>query len=149
MWGYWYFSQQSWFQSMIHPVCHFPWCTLHICQTGWQYAALAYSFPNFEPVSSSTFGLNCYFLTCIQVSQETSKVVWYSCLFKNFPQFVVVYSITGFGVVSEAEVDVFLKLPCFFCDTTNVDNLISSSSSSSKPRLYTWKFSVHVLLRQK
>ena len=86
-------------------------------------------------------GSNCCFLTCIQVSQETSKVVWYSHLFKNFPQFVVIH------IVNEAEVDVFLELPCFLYGPMNVANLISGSSVFSKSSLYIWKFSVHVLLK--
>ena len=89
----------------------------------------------------------CCFLTCIQVSQEAGKVVWYSHLFKNFPQFVVTHIVEGFSVVSEAEVDVFLELSCFFCDPTDVGNLISGSSAFSKLSLYTWKFLVHVLLK--
>ena len=88
-----------------------------------------------------------YFLTCIQVSQETSKVVWYSHLFKNFPQFVVIHAVKGFSVVSEAEVDIFLEFPWFLHDPTNVGSLISCSSAFSKSSLYILKFSVHVLLR--
>ena len=88
----------------------------------------------------------CYFLTHTQVSQETGKVVWYSHLFKNCPQFVVIHTVKGFSVVNEVEVDVFLEFPCFPCDQTNVGNLISSSAFS-KPSLYIWKFSVHILLK--
>ena len=83
-------------------------------------------------------GSNCCFLTHIQISQETGKVVWYSHLFKKFPQIVVVHTVKGFNVVNEAEVDVFLEFSCFFCDLTNVDNLISDSSASLKPILYIW-----------
>ena len=90
---------------------------------------------------------NCCFLTCIQVSQEAGKVVWYSHLFKNFPQFVVILTIKGFRVVNEAEVDIFLKSPYFFYDVMDVGNLISGSSAYSKSSLYIWKFSVHVLLK--
>ena len=75
-------------------------------------------------------GSNCYYLTCIQVSQETGKVVWYSHLFKNFP--VVIHTVKGFGLVNKAEVDVFLELSCFFDDPTVVGNLISGSSAFSK-----------------
>ena len=74
-------------------------------------------------------------------------MVWYSHLLKNFPQFVVIHTVKGFSIVSEAEVDVFLELRCFFCDPTNVGNLISASSAFSKSSLYTWKFSVHILLK--
>ena len=92
-------------------------------------------------------GSNCCFLTCIQISQEAGKVVWYSLLFNNFPQFVVIHTVEGFGVVSEADVDVFLELSCFFYDSADVGNLISGSSAFSKSSLYIWKFSVHVLLK--
>ena len=92
-------------------------------------------------------GSNCCFLTYIQVSQETGKVVWYSHLFMNFPQFVVIHAVKGFSVVNEAEVDAFLEFPCFLHDLINVDNLISGSYAFSKPILYICKFSVHILLK--
>ena len=87
------------------------------------------------------------FLTCIQVSQETSKVVWCSHLFKNFPQFVVIHTVKGFSVVSEAEVDIFPEFPSFLYDPINLVNLIPGSSAFSKSSLYIWKFSVHILLK--
>ena len=90
---------------------------------------------------------NCCFLTCIQISQEAGQVVWYSHLLKNFPQFVVIHTVKGFGIVNKAEVDVFLKLSCFFYDPTDIGNLISSSSAFSKSSLNIWKFLVHVLLK--
>ena len=74
----------------------------------------------------------CCFLTCIQISQEAGKVVWYSHLFKNVPQFFVIHTVRGFGIVNKAEVDVFLELPCFFDDPVDVGNLISGSSAFSK-----------------
>jgi len=86
-------------------------------------------------------------LTCIQVSQEAGKVVWYFHLLKNFPQFVVIHTVKGFSIVSEAEVEVFLEFSCFFYDPTDVDNLICGSSAFSKSSLNIWKFSVHVLLK--
>ena len=92
-------------------------------------------------------GSNCCFLTCIQVSQESGQVVCYSHLFKNFPQFVVIHTVKDFSIVSEEELDIFLEFSCFFCDPTDVGNLISGSSAFSKFSLYTWKFSVHVLLK--
>ena len=70
---------------------------------------------------------NCYFLTCIQISQEAGKVVWYSHLFKNFPQFVVIHAVKGFSIVNEAEVDVFLEFSCFFYDPMDVGNLITNT----------------------
>ena len=72
------------------------------------------SFPNLEPVRCSMSGSKCCFWTCIQISQEAGKVVWYSHLFKNFPQFVVIHLVKGFGIVSKAKVNVFLELSCFF-----------------------------------
>ena len=89
----------------------------------------------------------CCFLTCIQVSQEEGQVIWYSHLFKNFPQFIVIYIVKGFGIVNKAEIDVFLTLSCFFDDPADVGNLISGSSTFSKSSLNIWKFTVHVLLK--
>ena len=74
-------------------------------------------------------------------------MVWYSHLFKDFPQFVVIHTVKGFGIVNKAEVDVFLKLSCFFYDPADVGNLISGSSAFSKFSLNIWKFLVHVLLK--
>ena len=82
-----------------------------------------YSFPNFEPVCCPISGPNLCFLSCIHVAQEIAKVAWYSHLFKNFPQFVVIHTVKGFSVVSEAEVDFFVEFPCFFNDSTDVGNL--------------------------
>ena len=80
---------------------------------------------------------------CIQVSQETGKVVWYSHLFKSFPQFVMTHTVKGFSVVDKREVDVFLEFPCFLYDPANVGNLMSGTSAFSKPSLDAWKFLVH------
>ena len=74
---------------------------------------MTYSFPDLEPVCSSMSSANC-FLTWAQISQEAGHVVWYSHLLKNFPQFVVIHTVKGFGIVNKAEVDVFLELSCFF-----------------------------------
>ena len=74
-------------------------------------------------------------------------MVWYSHLFQNFPQFVVIHTVEDFGIVNEAELDVFLELSCFFYDPADVGNLISGSSAFSKATLNIWKFSVHVLLK--
>ena len=92
-------------------------------------------------------GSNCCFLTCIQASQEAGKVVSYSHLLKNFPQFVVIHTVKGFSIVSEAEVNVSRILLLFFYDPIDVGNLISGSSSFSKSSLNIWKFSVYVLLK--
>ena len=74
-------------------------------------------------------------------------MVWYSHLFQNFPQFVVIGIVKGFGIVNKAEVDVFLELSCFFNDPTDVGKLISGSSAFSESSLNMWKFSVHLLLK--
>ena len=91
-------------------------------------------------------GLNCCFLTYIQVTQEVGKVVLYSHLFKSFPQFVVIHTVKGFSIVNKAEVDVFLE---FFCLWSNgywqFD--LWFLSAFSKSSLYIWKFSVHILLK--
>ena len=88
---------------------------------------------------------NCCFLTCIQVSQEAGQVIWYSHLFQNFPQFIVIHTIKGFGIVNKAEIDVFLELCCFFDDPADVGNLNSGPSAFSKTSLNIWKVTVHVL----
>ena len=90
---------------------------------------------------------NCCLLTCIQISQEAGQVVWYSHLFQNFPQFIVIHTVKGFGIVNKTERDVFLELSCFFHDPVDVGNLISGSSAFSKTSLNNWKFAVHVLLK--
>ena len=71
-------------------------------------------------------------------------MVWYSYLFKNFPQFIVIHTVKGFGIVNKAEIDVFLELSCIVDDPADVGNLISGSSAFSKTSLNTWKFTVHV-----
>ena len=103
--------------------------------------------PRFEPVRCYMSGSYCCLSICIHISQEVGKVVWYSHLFKNFPQFVVTHTVKGFGVVNEAEVDVFLEFSWFFYDPKNVCNLISGSSAFSKSSLNIWKFLVHILLK--
>ena len=74
-------------------------------------------------------------------------MVWYSHLFQNFPQFLVIHTVKGFGIVNKAEIDVFLELSCFFDDPADVGNLISGSSPFSKTSLNIWKFTVHILLK--
>ena len=83
----------------------------------------------------------------MQVSQEAGQVVWYSHLFQNFPWFIVIHTVEGFGIVIKAEIDVFLELSCFFDDPADVGNLISGSSAFSKTSLNIWKFMVHVSLK--
>ena len=86
-------------------------------------------------------------MTHLQTSQEAGQVVWYFLLLKNFPQFVVIQTVKGFGIVNKAKVDVFLEFSCCSYDSTDVGNLISSFSAFSKSSLYIWKFLVHVLLK--
>ena len=106
-----------------------------------------YSFSYWEPVCCSMSSSNCCFLTCIQVSQEASQVVWDSLLFQNCSQFIVIHTVEGFGVVNKAEIDVFLELSCFFNDPADVGNLISGFSAFSKTSLNIWNFTVHVFLK--
>ena len=89
---------------------------------------------------------NCCFLTCIQISQEADQAVWYSHLFQNFQQFIVIHTVKGFGIVNKVEIYVFLELPCFSDDPADFGNLISGSSAFSKTSLNIWKFMVHILL---
>ena len=104
-----------------------------------------YSLSYLEPMCCSMSSSNCCFLTCIQISQEAVQVIWHSHLFQNFLQFIVIHTVRGFGIVNKAEIDVFLKLSCFFSDPANVGNLISGSSAFSKTSLNIWKFMVHAL----
>ena len=112
-----------------------------------------YSFSYLEPVCCSMSSSNCCFLTFIQISQEADQVVWYSHLFQNFPQFIVIHTVKGFGIVNKAEIDVFLELSCFFHDPADVGNLISDSSAFSKTSLnitssrymYCWSLTWRIL----
>ena len=106
-----------------------------------------YSFSYLEPACCYMSSSNCCFLTCIQVSPEVGQVVWYSHLFQNFPQFIVIHTVKGCLIVNKAEIDVFLELSCFFDDPADVGKLISGSSAFSKTSLNIWKFMVHVLLK--
>ena len=89
----------------------------------------------------------CCLLTCIQISQEADQVVWYSHLFQDFPQFIVIHIVKGFVIVNKAEIDVFLEISCFLNDPADVGNLIFGSSAFSKSSLNIWKFSVDILLK--
>ena len=95
-----------------------------------------HAFPNFELVRCSMSGSNCCFSACIQVFLEAGKVVWYSHLLKNLPLLVVMHIIKGFGIVNEAEVDVVLEFPCFFCDPMDAGNLISGSFRKGRGTRY-------------
>ena len=94
--------------------------------------AWTYSFSYLEPVCCSMTSSNCYFLTCIKISQEAGQVVLYSHLLKNFLQCTVMHTVKGFGIVNKAEINVFLELSCFFDDPADVGNFIFGSSAFSK-----------------
>ena len=100
-----------------------------------------------ESVCCSMSSSNCCVLTCKWFSQEAGQVVWYSHLFQNFPQFIVIHTEKAFGIVNKAEIDVFLELSSFFHDPADVVNLISGSSALSKNCVNIWNFMVHVLLK--
>ena len=97
--------------------------------------------------SCSMSSSNSYFLICIQISQGEGQVVWYSHLLNNFPQFIVIHTVKGFGMVNKAEINVFLELSCFFHDPADVDNLISGSSAFSKTSLNIWEFTVSCIAK--
>ena len=103
--------------------------------------------PDLELVCCSMSSSNCCFLTCIQNFQEVGQVVWYSHLFQNSPQFIVIHTVKGFGIVNKAEIDAFLEFSCFFDDPADVGYLISGSSAFSKYSLNIRKFTVHILLK--
>ena len=122
------FDSSFWFTQpgILHDVLF-----LEVKQAGWQYTACRTPFQFWTSLLFRVLFSSC-FLTHIQVSQETGKEVWYSHLFKNFPQFVVIHTVKGFSIVSETEVDVFLELPCFLHDPVGVGDLISGFSAFSK-----------------
>ena len=104
-----------------------------------------YTFPDLEPVCCSISNSNCCFLTSIQISQEAGQVVWYSHLLKNFPQFVVIHTVKGFNVVSEAKS--FSGILLLFLWSSGCWQFDLWSSAFSKSSLYMWKFFVHILLK--
>ena len=108
---------------------------------------MTYSFSYLEPVCFFMSSSNCCFLICIQMSQEAGQVVWYSHLLKNFPQFIVIHTVKGCGIVNKVEIDVFLELSHFLDDPVYVGNLNSGSSAFSKSSLNICKFTVRVLLK--
>ena len=134
---------------LTSPAFHVTYSAYKLNRSGDSIQPWRIPFPIWNQVCFSISGSNCHFLTWIKVSQEADKVVWYSYLFKNFPQFVVIHTVKDFSIVNEAEIEVFffLNFSGFLHDPENVDNLISGSPAFSKSDLYTWKFSVHVLLK--
>ena len=124
---------------------HMMYSAYKLNKAGWQYTALMYSFPNSEPVCFMS-GSNCCFFSCKQVSLEAGKVVWYSRFLENF-QSVVTHTVKGFSLVSEAEADFLFSIALFFLWSSIRWHLISSYPAFSKPSLYIWKVSVHMLLK--
>ena len=106
-----------------------------------------YSSSYWEPVCCAMSRSNGCLLTCIEVSQEASQVVWYSHHFQNFPQFTVIHTVKGFGILNKAEIDIFMEFSCFFHDPAYVGNLISDSSAFSITSLNLWNFMIHILLK--
>ena len=102
-----------------------------------------YSFPDLEPVCCSVASWPAYRILWRQVRRSSIPMS------KNFPWFVVIHTVSGFSIITEAEVDVFFEFSCFFCDPADAGNLISGSSTFSKSSLNIWKFSVHILLKPK
>ena len=107
---------------------------------------MTFSFPYLEAICSVSSS-NCCFLTCIQISQEASQMIWYSHLFQNFPQFVLIHTVKGFGIVNKAEIDIFLELSCFFDDLTDVAIWSLIPLPFLNLSLNIWKFMVHILLK--
>ena len=105
------------------------------------------TFSSFEPVHCSLSSSNCWFLIGIQISQNEGKVVWYFHLFRNFLQFFVIYTVKGFSVVNEGELDIFSGIPLPFLWSNGCWYFISGSSAFSKSSLNIWRFSDHVLLK--
>ena len=99
------------------------------------YDIIHVSMPFYQIVPPSMSSSNCCFLTCIQVSQEANLVFWYSHLFQDFPLFIVIHTVKGFGIVNKAEIDVFLELSCFFDEPSDVGNLISGSSARGQEKV--------------
>ena len=106
------------------------------------------SFPDLEPVCCSMSSTNCCFLMCTQISQELPPERRSGIpISKSFPQFIVIHTVKGFGIVNKTEIDDFLEFSCFFDDPVDVGTLISGSSAFSKTSLNIWKFMVHILLK--
>ena len=122
------------------------YCVCKLNKQGYNIQPWHTPVPIWNSVSCFMSSSNCCFLTCIQISQEAGQVVWYSYLFQNFPEFVVIHTVKVFGVGNKSKVDVFLELSCFFNDPVDVGNLISGSSAFSKSSLNIWKFMIHILL---
>ena len=106
-----------------------------------------YSFSFLEAVCFSMSSSNCCFLTCIEVFQEAGQVVCYSHLFQNVPQFTLIHTVKGFGIVNKVEINIFMELSWFSHDPADVGNLISDSSVFFITSLKIWNFTIHILLK--
>ena len=118
----------------------------HPSIAGWQYTALTYSFSYLNQSDVPCPVLTVASWPVYRCLKRQVRWSYNSHLFQNFPQLIVIHTVKGFGIVNNAEVDVFLELSCFFNDPADVGNLISGSSTFSKTSLNIWKFTVHVLL---
>ena len=130
---------------------HFSWCTPHVGYTTRlnNQTALLYPSLDLEPISCYREGSNCCFLTHIQVSQETSEMVWYAHFFKSFPQLIMIHTVKGFSEVNEVEVDVFLKVPCFLYYPWMLAVWSLVPLPFLNPAcLDIWKFLVHIMLNR-
>ena len=146
IWGYWYFSWQPWFQLVLPPALCMMNSAYKLNKQGDDMQPWHTPFSIWNQSVFPCPVLTC-FLACIQISQEAGQVVWYSHLFKNYLQLVVIHTVKGFGIVNRAEVDAFLELSRFFDCPMDVGNLISDSSAFSKCSLNIWNFMDHVLLK--
>ena len=133
--------------AILIPACASSSLAFHTMYSAYKFNKQGDNIQPWRIVCCSMSGSNCCFLTCIQISQEAGRVVWYSHFFKNFPQFAVIYTVKGFGVISKAEVDFLLEFSCFFYDPTDGGNLISGSTAFSKSGLNIWKLMVLMLLK--
>ena len=145
IWGCWYFSPQSQFQLVLYSL------TFRMMYPAHQLNKQGDNIHPFPILNQFIF--SCPVLTVAswpanRFLKEAGNVVWYSHLIKNILQFVVIHTVKGSSIISEAEVDFFLlEFPCFFYDPVDAGNLISGSSAFSKSSFYIWKFSVHKLLK--
>ena len=145
IWGYRYFSQQSWYQLGLHPARHFAWCTLHI---SWISRVTVHSLG----VLLSQFGTSVVFcvqfwLLLLDLHTDLSRGRSGDLVFPSLKEFSTVCCDLHSQIINEAEVDGFLEFPCFFCDPTDVSNLISGPSAFSKSSLFIWKFLSRILLK--
>ena len=136
---------------ILIPACDFTWCTLHISSIN---RVTIYSLDVFLFLFGTSLlsSSNCCFLTCIQISQEAGQVIWYSHLFQNFPQFIVIHTVKGFGIVNKAEIDIFWNsLAFWFQQMLAVWSLVTlpfikpAWTSGSSRFMYYWSLAWRIL----